>query len=54
MYTGLYLSVYTCNLVLDHFADATTAVQKRCAAELVCFVLMIISCWLIFGVLHHW
>ncbi len=33
MYTGLYLSVYTCNLVLDHFADATTAVQKRCAAE---------------------
>lgn len=26
MYTGLYLSVYTCNLVLDHFADATTAV----------------------------
>lgn len=33
MYTALYLSVYTCNLVLDHFADATTAVQKRCAAE---------------------
>ena len=33
MYTGLYLSVYTCNLVLDHFADATTAVQKRCVAE---------------------
>ena len=33
MYTGLYHSVYTCNLVLDHFANATTAVQKRCAAE---------------------
>ena len=33
MYTGLYLSVYTCNLVLDHFAEATTAVQKRCVAE---------------------
>lgn len=33
MYTGLYHSVYACNLVLDHFADATTAVQKRCAAE---------------------
>lgn len=33
MYTGLYHSVYACNLVLDHFAKATTAVQKRCAAE---------------------
>lgn len=33
MYTGLYHSVYDCNLVLDHFANATTAVQKRCAAE---------------------
>ena len=33
MYTGLYHSVYTCNLVLDHFAKGTTAVQKRCAAE---------------------
>ena len=29
MYTGLYHSVYDCNLVLDHFANATTAVQKR-------------------------
>lgn len=33
MYTGLYHSVYDCNLVLDHFAKGTTAVQKRCAAE---------------------
>ncbi len=33
MYTGLYLSVYTCNLVIDHFAEGTSAVQKRCVAE---------------------
>ncbi len=33
MYSGLYLSVYTCNLVLDHFSEGTSAVQKRCVAE---------------------
>lgn len=33
MYTGLYLSVYTCNLVIDHFSEGTSAVQKRCVAE---------------------
>ncbi len=33
MYTGLYLSVYTCNLVIDHFGEGTSAVQKRCVAE---------------------
>ncbi len=33
MYTGLYLSVYTCNLVTDHFSEGTSSVQKRCVAE---------------------
>lgn len=34
MYTGLYLSVYTCNLVTDHFQKAAdTPVKKRCVAE---------------------
>lgn len=33
MYSGLYLSVYACNLVLDHFLEGTSAVQKRCVAE---------------------
>lgn len=33
MYSGLYLSVYACNLVLDHFSEGTSAVQKRCVAE---------------------
>ena len=34
MYFGLYLSVYTCNLVLDHFAEsADTPVKRRCVAE---------------------
>lgn len=34
MYSGLYLSVYTCNLVLDHFAEsADTPVKRRCVAE---------------------
>ena len=34
MYTGLYLSVYTCNLVTDHFQNAAdTQVKKRCVAE---------------------
>lgn len=34
MYTGLYLSVYTCNLVTDHFQKtADTPVKKRCVAE---------------------
>jgi tetratricopeptide (TPR) repeat protein len=32
-YSGLYLSVYTCNLVIDYFKDADTAVKKRCVAE---------------------
>lgn len=34
MYTGLYLSVYICNLVTDHFQNAAdTPVKKRCVAE---------------------
>ena len=34
MHTGLYLSVYTCNLVTDHFQNAAdTPVKKRCVAE---------------------
>ena len=33
MYTGLYLSVYTCNLVIDYFKDADSQVKKRCVAE---------------------
>ena len=34
MYTGLYHSVYTCNLVTDHFQKtADTPVKKRCVAE---------------------
>ncbi len=33
MYSGLYLSVYACNLVLDNFSEGTSAVQKRCVAE---------------------
>ena len=33
MYTGLYLSVYTCNLVIDNFKEADSQVKKRCVAE---------------------
>ena len=34
MYTGLYHSVYTCNLVTEHFQKAAdTPVKKRCVAE---------------------
>lgn len=34
MYTGLYMSVYTCNLVTDNFQDAADSqVKKRCVAE---------------------
>lgn len=34
MYTGLYHSVYTCNLITDHFQKAAdTPVKKRCVAE---------------------
>ena len=32
-YSGLYLSIYTCNLVTDDFKDADTPVKKRCVAE---------------------
>ena len=32
-YSGLYLSIYTCNLVTDYFKDADTQVKKRCVAE---------------------
>lgn len=32
-YSGLYNSIYACNLVIDHFAEGTTEVQKRCVAE---------------------
>ena len=32
-YSGLYLSIYTCNLVTDYFKDADTPVKKRCVAE---------------------
>ena len=32
-YSGLYLSVYTCNLVTDYFKNADTPVKKRCVAE---------------------
>lgn len=32
-YTGLYLSVYKCNLIIDNFANATTQVQKQAVAE---------------------
>ena len=31
--SGLYLSIYTCNLVTDYFKDADTPVKKRCVAE---------------------
>ena len=33
LYSGLYLSVYTCNLVTDYFKDADSPVKKRCVAE---------------------
>lgn len=33
MYSGLYSSVYTCNLVIDKFANPDTPVKKRCVAE---------------------
>lgn len=34
LYSGLYASVYTCNLVIDNFKDAAdTPVKKRCVAE---------------------
>ena len=32
-YSGLYLSIYTCNLVTEYFKDADTPVKKRCVAE---------------------
>ena len=32
-YTGLYLSVYADNLVIDNFKDGTTQVQKQAVAE---------------------
>lgn len=32
-YSGIYLSVYTCNLVTDYFKDADSPVKKRCVAE---------------------
>lgn len=32
-YSGLFQSVYTCNLVIDNFKNGTSAVQKRCVAE---------------------
>ena len=32
-YSGLYLSVYTCNLVIDKFKDASTQFQKQAVAE---------------------
>ena len=32
-YSGLYLSVYTCNLVINNFQNADTQVKKRCVAE---------------------
>lgn len=33
MYNGLYLSIYTCNLLIDNFDEPKTPVQKRCVAE---------------------
>lgn len=33
MYSGLYSSVYTCNLVCEKFANPDTPVKKRCVAE---------------------
>ena len=33
LYSGLYLSVYTCNLVTDYFKEADSPVKKRCVAE---------------------
>ena len=32
-YSGLYLSVYTCNLITDNFKDPDTPVKKRVVAE---------------------
>jgi hypothetical protein len=32
-YSGIFQSVYTANLVIDHFKDGTSEVQKRCVAE---------------------
>jgi len=32
-YSGIFLSVYTANLVIDNFKNGTTDVQKRCTAE---------------------
>lgn len=32
-YSGLYLSVYTCNLVIDNFKTPATAFQKQAVAE---------------------
>lgn len=32
-YSGLYNSIYACNLVIDNFKEGTTEVQKRCVAE---------------------
>ena len=33
MYSGLYSSIYTCNLVITNFKNADTAAKKRCVAE---------------------
>ena len=54
MYTGLYslyipVTLYSITLPMLLPLCRNVALQR-----LVCFVLMIISCWLIFGVLHHW
>ena len=32
-YSGIYLSVYTCNLITDNFKDPDTPVKKRVVAE---------------------
>ena len=32
-YSGLYLSIYTDNLVIDNFKEGTSATMKRCVAE---------------------
>ncbi len=33
MYSGLYSSVYTCNLVISNFGNPDTPAKKRCVAE---------------------
>ncbi|MGX8689502.1 MAG: RagB/SusD family nutrient uptake outer membrane protein [Bacteroidaceae bacterium] len=32
-YRGIFESVYSANLVMDHFKDGTSAIQKQCVAE---------------------